>query len=237
MSRTYYHPGPPPMPGLWPAATFVVTGLQPGAIERSNATYGPGLSTGAIQTTNEGDALVMRGDGVWIPYDPSYFAAVQAYYRYGPGWSFGHHMDAHAAAQDHYVELSAINPADFPPLVKLGVTPRGPRPLDDVSYDRALYLRVEEAHKQAFPPTEPAPPPVPPTPPPPPVEPPVPPIPPTPPRRLPPRPSDRILETAQLSPGWLSKYQVARRARLQEVYVYLDHLDSYLAEAEAEEDR
>ena len=78
-------------------------------------------------------------------------------------------------------------------------------------------------------------------PPPPPVEPPAPPIPPTPPRRLPPRPSARVLETARLAPGWLSKSTRKKRpvqvARLQEVYIYLDELDTYLADAEAEENR
>lgn len=209
--KIYLYPEQPPGFALWAVADFTVTGLQPSWYARNEAAYGHGLSPGAIREEDDGSYSMMAGEGSWHPYVPQRIEGeLHAYYRYGPGWWAVGHMDAHSFAQGYYEDLSRHDPVAWPPRLKIGMDlPRfpGDHPLDDVSYDRELYMRVTAAYREMIG-EEPAPePPVPPDPEPPEPEPGPLPAPP------PPVPA-KVFETARICVEWLPVKRLKQRQRL-----------------------
>lgn len=154
---------PPQLAGqLWPPRTFNIDKtVQPGAFETARREFGAlgvGVDVGCIRSVGGVLEIAWPG-GRWEPWTGEYSqrVAARAYYRYGIGWTRGHHADPHAWAQDQYVALSRLDPVRWPPLVKLDVPPRGPRPLDDVSYDPTLLKQTRDDHAAHFPTATPSP--------------------------------------------------------------------------------
>ena len=139
---------------LWPAAPFnAQSRLRSGFATRLKAQWGSAQrDVGALRETAAGALEIIYGGG-WTPFDPGHhghMGIARKFYRYGPGHSENGVLDPHDFAQQDLRDLSAKDPVAWPPRISLADGPPrhpGDEPIEDVSYDPALYKRVQDAKR------------------------------------------------------------------------------------------